>query len=44
MAQLHPTTTKGHMRIGCDDLSNDDELFVFEHDSDAWIWQLEEIK
>jgi hypothetical protein len=32
------------MRILCDDGSNDDELFVFDHDSDAWIWQLEQIK
>jgi hypothetical protein len=37
MEQLHPTHTKGDMRILCDDCSNDDELFVFEHDSDAWI-------
>ncbi len=44
MAQLHPTPTKEHMRILCDDGSNDYELYVFEHDSDAWIWKREAIK
>jgi hypothetical protein len=44
MEQLHPTPTKEHVRILCDDGSNDDELFVLEHDSDAWIWKRERIK
>jgi hypothetical protein len=42
--QLHPTPTTEHVRILCDDCSNYDELFVFEYDSDAWIWKREAIK
>jgi hypothetical protein len=43
MAQIHPTLTKKNARI-LHDGSHDDELFVFEHDSDAWSWKREAIK
>ncbi len=35
MAQLHPTPTTEHVRMLCDNCSNNDALFVVEHDSDA---------
>ncbi len=47
MLEVHdaaPTPTKEHMRIWCDDGSNNDELFVFEVDSEVWIWKQEAIK
>ncbi len=44
MVQLHPPPTKEHVRIWCDDWSNDNELFLFEHDSDLSIWKQEAIK
>ncbi len=44
MVQLQPPPTKEHVRIWCDDWSNDDEWFLFEHDSDWWILKQEAIK
>ncbi len=39
--KIHPNPTASTLKCWAfDDYSNSDELFVFEHDSDAWIsWQ-----
>ncbi len=43
MVQLHPIPTTEHVRVLYDDCSNNDELFVFEHDSDACIRKLQAV-
>ncbi len=37
MLEVHGTAPTEHVRMLCDDCSNNDALFVFEHDSNAWI-------